>query len=78
MTQAEEKAYIEGQRALLRRQLAEIMRELGHDQPEVASLVKEREDTIAALRRLCGERGDNDWPDDLYLADIIEKHLDLH
>ena len=27
------------------------------------------------LRQVCATWGDNDWPDNLYLADIIEKHL---
>jgi len=27
------------------------------------------------LRIECGELGDNDWPDDLHLGDVIEKHL---
>jgi hypothetical protein len=35
----------------------------------------ERKQAIAVLRELCGKFGDNDWPDDLYLSDIIEKHL---
>lgn len=37
--------------------------------------VEEREAAVAALRTLCAEHGDNDWPDDLHLADVIEKHL---
>lgn len=35
----------------------------------------ERAETVAALRRLCDYLGDNDWPDDLHLADVIEKHI---
>lgn len=27
------------------------------------------------LRQVCDEFGDNDWPDNLHLADVIEKHL---
>lgn len=38
----------------------------------------EREATIAALRILCGDFGDNDWLDDLHLADVVEKHLSKH
>lgn len=38
-------------------------------------LAVERAEAIATLRRLCTEHGDNDWPDNLSLADIIEKHL---
>jgi hypothetical protein len=39
---------------------------------------REREMTIVALRSLCAEFGDNDWPDDLHLADVVEKHLGKH
>lgn len=35
----------------------------------------ERADVVAKLREFCGERGDNDWPDNLHLGDVIEKHL---
>ena len=37
--------------------------------------VVEREEAIAKLRELCEEHGDNDWENDLHLADIIEKHI---
>lgn len=41
------------------------------------SLLKERADTIACLHTFCREieSADNNWPDTLYLPDIIEKHL---
>ena len=42
---------------------------------ELPSLRLEREATIASLRGLCEEFGDNDWSDDLHLADVIDKHL---
>lgn len=35
----------------------------------------ERVAAIATLRIECAEYDDNDWPDNLHLADIIEKHL---
>lgn len=35
----------------------------------------ERAEAIAYLRRLCERYGDNDWPDDLLLAEILEHHL---
>lgn len=38
----------------------------------------EREQTISALRELCAVFGDNDWPEDLNLADVVEKHLGKH
>lgn len=41
----------------------------------IATLVSERAETIATLRRLLHELGDDDWPDALHLSDIIEKRL---
>jgi hypothetical protein len=38
----------------------------------------ERKETINVLREICEYYGDNDWPDNLHLADIIEKHLFRH
>jgi hypothetical protein len=35
----------------------------------------ERSEAIATCRRICEAHGDNDWPDDLHLSDIIENHL---
>lgn len=58
--------------------LMECARHLGTDDPlvEAAVLISERRDAIAALRRLCEQCGlPNEWPDDLYLMDIIEKHI---
>lgn len=40
-----------------------------------AKLALERQETIATLRRLLHDLGDDDWPDELHLSDIIEKHL---
>jgi hypothetical protein len=34
-----------------------------------------REDVGKMLRMACEEFGDNDWPDNLHLADVLEKHL---
>lgn len=38
----------------------------------------ERQRAIVTLRRICGNHGDNDWPDNLHLADVLEKHLEKH
>lgn len=38
-------------------------------------LRREREAAVAMLRVECAAYDDNDWPDNLHLADIIEKHL---
>jgi predicted secreted protein len=45
---------------------------------KVSQLIIEREEAINTLRDLCREHGDNDWSDDLHLADIIDKHLGRH
>lgn len=73
-----EQSYLEGQKAVYSSLLNECLRNLSNDQTasiSIARLVSERADAIAVLRDLCEEFGDNDWPDDLHLADIIEKHL---
>lgn len=75
-----EAAYIAGHRAALARMLTLVAGELGKgtDAAAVAALHAERLRTIAVLRELCEEFGDSDWSDDLYLPDIIEKHLARH
>lgn len=74
----EELAYSAGARAAWARVLQTAVKELGDEAPESASLLLEREQATAALRTLCADFGDNDWPDDLHLADVIEKHLGKH
>jgi len=76
--EANEKHWERGHRAAFVSMLGECLRELGHDKdPAVAyaRLVYEREQTLAKLRRLCDEHGDNEWENELHLSDIIEKHL---
>ena len=76
MSDATERAYMSGRRAVLRGLLADAARELGYGRkPDAYRLIVEREQAIAALRTVCEEYGDNDWPDELSLADIITKHL---
>jgi hypothetical protein len=38
----------------------------------------ERADTLLQLREVCGDFGDNDWPNELHLGDVIDKHLARH
>jgi hypothetical protein len=45
---------------------------------DAIKLIKERTETIALLRKLCGMYGDRNWKDNLHLTDIIEKHLIRH
>ncbi len=90
VTDLTERAYLQGERAILVRQLREVYRALGYmddgEAPLVvgetynlkrsrASLIIEREEAIASLRSLCSEIGDNLWNEDLHLADIISRHI---
>lgn len=55
-------------------------RHLGYDNSEARGVawIIERQEIIYQLRTLCGDFGDNDWPDDLNLVDVLEKHLAAH
>ncbi len=79
MNEQEEAVYQLGSRAAWITMLRECLRHLGHEATAAAHAgwIIERAETIQALRQLCAEHGDNDWPDDLHLADVINKHLDL-
>jgi hypothetical protein len=77
MTEANEQSYIAGNRAAYTDMLRACIKKLGYDSPEVlpAEWILEREATIAQLREVCAKYGDNDWPDELKLADVVQKHL---
>lgn len=75
MTEAEEAAYIQGEKAMARRLLGLALRELHAEDLTLERLIAERADAIATLRRICRHHGDNDWTDNLHLSDIIDKHL---
>jgi hypothetical protein len=45
---------------------------------EVGRFVLQRQETVQKLRRVCAEFGDNDWRDDDWLADVVDKHLYRH
>jgi len=72
-----ELGYIEGHRRTASNLLLHAMGELSGflEVPNEANLLAERTETIATLRRLLHDLGDDDWPDNLHLSDIIEKHL---
>jgi len=73
--------YEKGRRAALTSVLSHVLRELDYclgEADRLHWLVVEREAAIAALRSVCEDYGDNDWKDNLHLADIIEKHLERH
>jgi hypothetical protein len=70
-----EQHYLNGQQAAYRALLALCRQHLSGGEQTGAWLLAERAETIALLRQLCAESGDNDWSDALALPDIIEKHL---
>ena len=78
MTEAEEHIYMEGSRAAWQQLYDLAARRLGYENMPVAVLASARERAVVALRAVCREYGDNDWPDDLDLSDIIDKHLHRH
>jgi hypothetical protein len=79
-TTPNEIAYGRGHRQALVSMLAHVLRELGYQDTEAtrAKWIIEREETVNALRAICHDHGDNDWPPDLSLADVIDKHLHRH
>lgn len=82
----EDRAYARGCASVYREILMAAVRGLGRpsvrpdatpDQlrARIGVLENERSRAVEELRRLCAEFGDNDWPDDLHLPDVIEEHL---
>jgi hypothetical protein len=63
-------------RAEIARQVVRsLLCDLHGDESAHLELILEIENARAVLRRLCEDHGDNDWPDDLALSDILDKHL---
>jgi len=77
MNEAEDALWMEGNRAAYRHMFQTCAQALG-EKSDLTALQIERGRAIAALRDACREFGDNDWPDNLDLSDIIEKHLVRH
>lgn len=69
-----------GHRAAWTSMLQTCLSELDYvgNEVEHAKWVIEREAAVVALREVCAEHGDNEWQDNLFLADVIEKHLGRH
>ena len=67
------KIYQSGQQSVWKDLLQLALRNLPEAKPE--SYRMERLDTISWLRTRCELYGDNDWPDELHLIDILDKHL---
>lgn len=70
-----ERQWISGNRAAWRRVLGMAVHELDGDERKLAAALAELEDVRRILRGLCEDFGDNDWPDDLHLGDVLDKHL---
>lgn len=73
----DESSYIEGSRRAWLLMLQQCIIHLGVDDVDAGKTrwVIERQETIAKLRQICETHGDNDFSDDLYIPDILEKHL---
>ena len=72
--------YTQGSQRAWLRMLQECIHQLGPTSPEANAerWRLERGDVVLKLREICTDHGDNDWPDDLHLADVLEKHLYRH
>ena len=71
-----EEDYIRGSKTAYRNMMIACMKELSDDENiNEARLLAERDEAISRLREVCAKHGDNEWDDNLHLADIIEKHL---
>lgn len=79
LEEIKEESYLLGQRALLLGQLKDILKQLGkREDTTKEDLIAEREEAVQALRSICEDHGDNEWDENLHLADIINKHLGKH
>ncbi len=81
MNEKEENIYIQGERNVWNKLLSDCLIELGYNNPgnkQKYNWILEREAVIVQLRDLCNKFGDNNWSEELHLADIIEKHLRRH
>ena len=70
-----EQDYMDGTRSVWRELLQLALANLGYEETSAQSWIVEREQIIASLRQLCADHGDNDWSEDLNLADVMDKHL---
>lgn len=78
-----ERGYIQGSTLskvyLLRHLLGDLRVDVPNDPLVLLAIqVAERAETVAKLREICAIHGDNDWPDDAHLTDVLEHHLWCH
>jgi hypothetical protein len=74
----DEKAYERGCQQVWTQILRLALRNLPGLDKTVEAHVIERAEIVAMLRTVCERFGDNEWEDDLHLADVIDKHLLRH
>ena len=77
LQEVREESYQWGQKQLLIFQMREIIRQLGYPaESTVGVFIIEREEALIALRQKCQDAGKpSNFPEDLHLADIIQKYL---
>ena len=77
LQEVREESYQWGQKQLLIFQMREIIRQLGYPADmTIEARIIEREEALIALRQKCLDAGKpSNFPDDLHLADIINKYL---
>ena len=77
LQEVREESYQWGQKQLLVSQMREIIRQLGYPADmTIEARIIEREEALIALRQKCLDAGKpSNFPDDLHLADIINKYL---
>jgi len=82
MTKDQQQKYIQGQRQAWLSMLKNCLKELDFDDLEgkawQVQWALEREMIVQKLREVCHHFGDNDWPENLNLAHVIENHLNRH
>jgi len=74
----EQPSWQAGNRSAWTQMLQQCVAALGEEGRTQAGWLVEREEAIAALREICGRFGDNDWRENLSLADVIQNHLARH
>lgn len=67
-----------GAKEAYREVMMHCFRRLAGKGDDLIDFADQRCRAVSMLRQVCEAHGDNDWPDDLDLSDVIEKHLWRH
>jgi hypothetical protein len=78
MNERHESSFSQGKQMMARHVFSSIVSELPDGEKELARAQLELMGVRSQLRLLCRYFGDNEWDDNLYLGDVIEKHLGKH